>query len=282
MSEPRISVCIVTFNRAARLKENLDHLLAEDEPRREIVVVDGGSKDGTVELLKSYGSKVRWLSERDRGEYDAWNKAFALAKGDIVKWLPDDDSLRHGACGIALAYLDAHPQVEVLWGQAQIWRELDSGERIKESVTQVLDLKRLSKRNVLRQLHGMNSVATFMRKSLVERLGPLRLDMTCGDTEFWVRAISKDARMAIVPDILVDYVITGENGVITKNWKLSRDVLRINLEYGAPRDVAWTLWHRRSSLLGVPTLQHEVGKVAQRIGFHPLRTLRKIRSRLRR
>ena len=280
MDQPRISVCIVTFNRAARLKENLDHLLAEDEPNREIVVVDGGSKDGTVALLQSYGTRVRWLSERDRGEYDAWNKAFALAKGDIVKWLPDDDSLRHGACAIALKYLDAHPDVDVLWGQAQLWREDEHGHREKEAVTHVVDLAQLSKRNVLRQQHGMNSVATFMRKSLVTRLGPLRLDMTCGDTEFWVRAISKGAKMAIVPDILVDYVITGENGVITKNWKLSRDVLRINLEYGEPRDVAWTLWHRRISLLGVPTLQHEVGKVAHKYGFHPLRKVRAIRSRL--
>ncbi len=280
MDQPRISVCIVTFNRAARLKENLDHLLAEDEPNREIVVVDGGSKDGTVALLQSYGTRVRWLSERDRGEYDAWNKAFALARGDIVKWLPDDDSLRHGACAIALKYLDEHPDVDVLWGQAQLWREDEHGHREKEAVTHVLDLAQLSKRNVLRQQHGMNSVATFMRKSLVTRLGPLRLDMTCGDTEFWVRAISKGAKMAIVPDILVDYVITGENGVITKNWKLSRDVLRINLEYGEPRDVAWTLWHRRSSLLGVPTLQHEVGKVAHKYGFHPLRKVRAIRSRL--
>lgn len=277
---PRLSVCIVTFRRAARLQENLDHLLAEDLPEREIVVVDGGSTDGTRELLQSYGDRVRWISERDRGEYDAWNKAFALARGDIVKWLPDDDSLRHGASRVALNYLDAHPDIDIVWGQAQLWNEDAQGQRTDAGLTQVHDPTRLSKRTLLRQRHGLNSVATFMRKALVQRLGPLRTDMTCGDTEFWVRAASNGAKMALIPDVLVDYVITGENGVITKNWRLSRDVLRINLQYGEPADVLFTLWDRRSSLAGVPTLMHQIGQLSHRAGFHPLRRIRAMRAKL--
>lgn len=277
---PRLSVCIVTFNRARRLQENLDHLLAEDVPGREIVVVDGGSRDETVELLRSYGERVRWISERDRGEYDGWNKAFAFAKGEIIKALPDDDSLRHGACQVALDYFAQHPEVELLWGQAQIWQENEAGQRTQQQTPVVLDPQKLQKQSLLRQQHGLNSVAIFMRKSMLERLGPMRIDLSCGDTEYWVRAADAGVQMAIVPDVFVDYVMTGDNGVITRNWKLSRDVLRINLKYGTPADIAWTLWNRRDSLAGVPTIQHEIGKVAQRIGFHPYRWGRALRQRV--
>ena len=280
MTTPRLSICLVTYNRAARLKENLDDLLSEDVPGREIVVVDGGSKDGTRALLESYGDRVRWISERDSGEYDAWNKTMKLARGDILKWLPDDDRLRHGASRLALDYFDAHPDVDLLWAQAQLWIEDEHGVRTQAATQWMTDGRRLTREAVLRQRHGLNSIGVFIRKSAVDRLGPFRLDLTCADTEYWVRALDRGTRTAVIPDVLVDYVLTGTNGVITKNWQLSRDVLRINLEYGTPRDVAWTVWDRRGSLLGIPALQHEVGQVAHRFGFHPLRTLRKVRARV--
>jgi glycosyltransferase involved in cell wall biosynthesis len=93
----KISVAVVTKNRAGSLKRLLDGVLREDYPNLEIVVVDGASTDGTVELLKSYGPAVRWISEPDNGEYFAWNKAVAMATGEILKPICDDDLLRPGA-----------------------------------------------------------------------------------------------------------------------------------------------------------------------------------------
>lgn len=277
---PLLTVAIVTYNRKDRLKATLDHVLADDYPNREIVVVDGGSKDGTQEMLASYGERVRWISEKDRGEYDAWNKANGLARGEIVKWLPDDDRLRHGAARKAVEYLQKHPEVEMLWGQCAYFAEQPDGSSKLLSQTAMVDPKRLSLRHFLRQQHGLSSVALFVRRRVFEQLGPFRIDLACGDTEYWARAAARGLRMAVVPDVFADYNYGDQNGVIRLNWRISRDLLKIVAMYGTPADVAWTVWTRRGSLAGVPTLRHEAGKVAHRYGFHPLRTIRRARERL--
>ncbi len=110
MSElPKVSVVLVTRNRAERLRATIAHVLTDPYPNREIVVVDGASTDHTVEVLKSFGDQVRWISEPDSGEYDAWNKANRMVEGEILKWLPDDDRLVVGATQIAVDYCSRIP-----------------------------------------------------------------------------------------------------------------------------------------------------------------------------
>ena len=278
MSEvPQVSVVVVTRNRAERLRATIEHVLRDPYPNREIVVVDGASTDHTVEVLKSFGDKVRWISEPDSGEYDAWNKANRMVNGEILKWLPDDDRLVVGATQIAVDYFLRHPDVDILFGQARVWEERN-GERVLIDQTQMTDASRLTARNFLRQTHGLNSVAQFARRRVVAKAGPLATDFACGDTEFWARAAKRGLKMAVVPDVFADYLFTGVNDSITRNWRISFDLVRANVRHGATSDVAYTVWTRRTSLLGVPMAMHELGQLSHRYGFHPLRTLRKWRA----
>jgi glycosyltransferase involved in cell wall biosynthesis len=264
-SPPKITIGVVTFNRKQFLQRTLDQIVADPYPNKEVIVIDGGSKDGTRELLESYGDKLtRWVSERDRGEYDAWNKFNALATGDIVKWMADDDSLRHGACQIAADWFTAHPDHDMLWGQTVMWEEREFGKMVRHSETSMTDPARLTKRHFLRQQHGVVSVSVFARRRLVQKIGPFRTDI----------------RMGVVPDIFVDYAITGDNGQIKYAFKISRDLLRINRMYGTPEDVLYTIWTRRASVSGLTTLQHRLGQEAAKRNFHPLRALRKLRARV--
>src|SRR4051812_39372662 len=73
------------------LTSNLESILSQDYPYLECIVVDGGSTDATVDLLKKYGDRIRWVSEPDRGAFDAINRGWQLAKGDILTWLNADD-----------------------------------------------------------------------------------------------------------------------------------------------------------------------------------------------
>jgi glycosyltransferase involved in cell wall biosynthesis len=94
MSEPRFTIVIAVFNGAATLQRCLDSIAGQTYPHKEIVVMDGGSTDGTVEILRANAHALAyWESERDRGIYHAWNKALAHATGNWICFLGADDRL---------------------------------------------------------------------------------------------------------------------------------------------------------------------------------------------
>lgn len=97
---PTISVIIPSYNSATFLRETLHSVLAQVPPPHEVLVQDGGSRDGTVDILRSV-DRVTWVSEPDQGQSDALNKALARASGDIVLWLNADDLILPGALAAA-------------------------------------------------------------------------------------------------------------------------------------------------------------------------------------
>ena len=93
---PKISVVTVSFNHAEFIRDTIDSVASQQYPNLEHIVVDGGSQDGTIEILQEAPHLV-WTSEQDRGISDALNKGFARATGDIIVWLNSDDWLAPGA-----------------------------------------------------------------------------------------------------------------------------------------------------------------------------------------
>ncbi len=92
MSSPLISVITVSYNSAATISDTIDSVLSQTYPYIEYIVIDGASTDGTIEIVRSYGLKIsKFLSEPDRGIYDAINKGIAISTGDIVGIVNSDD-----------------------------------------------------------------------------------------------------------------------------------------------------------------------------------------------
>ena len=87
----KVSIITVSFNAASTLKQTIESVLAQDYPNIEYWVIDGGSTDGTKELLESYGSRIHYISEPDRGIYDAFNKGLARVTGEFVGVIGADD-----------------------------------------------------------------------------------------------------------------------------------------------------------------------------------------------
>ncbi|MBI3306200.1 MAG: glycosyltransferase [Candidatus Omnitrophica bacterium] len=115
---PWVSVVVPSFNRAHYMKRTLDSILGQDYPNIECLVMDGGSKDGTVEILKSYGNRIKWVSEPDKGQSDAINKGWRMSRGEILTWLNADDIWQiPSAVSDAVSYLQAHPKVVVVYGK---------------------------------------------------------------------------------------------------------------------------------------------------------------------
>src|ERR1700733_2213211 len=101
-SDPMISIITPSFNQGAYIEQTIRSVLHQNFEHVEHIVVDGGSTDGTVDILKRYPHLV-WVSEKDRGQADALNKGLALAKGDIVGWVNSDDYYEHDIFGSVAA-----------------------------------------------------------------------------------------------------------------------------------------------------------------------------------
>ena len=97
MKLPRISIVTPSYNQGKFIRQTIDSVLSQDYPNLEYFVIDGGSTDDTVEILKSYGDKIHWVSEKDRGQADAINKGLTLATGDVLAYLNSDDIYLPGA-----------------------------------------------------------------------------------------------------------------------------------------------------------------------------------------
>src|SRR5690242_8267274 len=99
MHQQRSLVTVVTpsYNQAQFIRETIESVLSQDYSRIEYIVVDGASSDNTKDILKTYGGRLRWVSEKDQGQADAVNRGFRMAEGEILGWLNSDDTYWPGA-----------------------------------------------------------------------------------------------------------------------------------------------------------------------------------------
>jgi glycosyltransferase involved in cell wall biosynthesis len=116
---PLVSIVTPSFDQGAFLEETMLSVLEQDYPNLEYVVVDGGSTDGSVDVIRRHADRLAWwTSEPDRGQADALNRGFARTRGDYVGWLCSDDTLLPGAVSRLVAALEADPDLVIAYGDA--------------------------------------------------------------------------------------------------------------------------------------------------------------------
>ena len=118
-SLPLVTIVTPSYNQGQFIRATIDSVLTQDYPAVEYLVVDGGSTDGTIDILRSYGDRVRWTSGPDAGQTDAIHRGFAAATGKYIAWLNSDDVYLPGAISAAVAELEAHPGTGLLYGGAE-------------------------------------------------------------------------------------------------------------------------------------------------------------------
>lgn len=114
MPLPSFSIVTPSFNQARYLRANIESVLDQDYPRCEHIVIDNASSDGSAEILGEYSS-LQFVSEPDRGQSDAVNKAIALSSNDWIVWLNSDDFLLPNALATLAEHIEAHPQSSVIY-----------------------------------------------------------------------------------------------------------------------------------------------------------------------
>jgi GT2 family glycosyltransferase len=115
-----VSIVTPSYNHGRFIRATLESVLAQDYPNVEYIVMDGGSRDETASIVKDYGSRLKWISEPDRGQSHAINKGFRMARGSILFWLNSDDLILPGAVRNAVNALEENPSAGAVYGEGYL------------------------------------------------------------------------------------------------------------------------------------------------------------------
>jgi glycosyltransferase involved in cell wall biosynthesis len=200
VSFPRISVVMPSFNQGRFIEESLWSIFDQGYPNLELIVMDGGSRDNTIEILEKYADRfTSWISEPDKGQTDALRKGFARATGEIECWLNSDDLFEPGTLFEVAKYFQAHPEMDAVYGDTT-WIS-GSGESLR--VQREIPFNRFLWFYTYNYIPGMSM---FWRRSIYEKVGGL-------DPSF---------RLAMDADLFIRFADVGRIGHVSRRWSRMR------------------------------------------------------------
>lgn len=231
---PLVTVTICTYNGERYLATTLDSVLAQTYPNMEVVVVDDGSRDGTVSIIKQYAerdSRIRWFVQENAGLAASRNFAFAQARGDWIAIIDQDDLCYPERLTKQVAVAVAYPSAGLIFCNTHYIDEVGKniGNHLSSFALPVsLIPKNLASNLLLSQGCYVDSEACFIKRTTVNHLGPLdeSLRYAC-DYEYFIRA-GFEADFAYTTDILAAWRIHAgqETHTNLKRFKEVRSVLR--------------------------------------------------------
>lgn len=229
MPGPIVSIITPSFNQAAYIDATIQSVLRQDYTPIEYLVMDGGSTDGTIDRLRSYGPQLRWISRPDEGQTDAINKGFAATTGSILTWLNSDDTLEPGAVRAAVEYLEAHPDVAVVYGDANF---IDPTGRF---IGRCAHVEPFNRHRLLHYSDFIVQPAAFFRRSVFEEVGGLDKSLHWSmDYDLWLK-IARRHKMAYIPRVIANYRWFGANKTAVGGMQRIEEVERVARRHGAPR-----------------------------------------------
>ncbi len=238
---PLVSIVTPSFNHAVFLEETILSVLNQDYPNLEYILVDGGSTDGSLEIIQRYADRFAWwVSEPDAGQTDAINKGFARAKGEIFAWLNSDDTYLPHAISEAVEYLQQHPDVGMVYGAANFIDE--QGRVLGKFPARQTDYCRLRQGYV-----HIPQQAAFFRAKLWHLVGPLDPSFYFAmDYDLWVR-LARVAKIVYVPRVWANFRLHGSAKTIAADDRCWPEMLRVHYRDGGTlfAVIVWKSWLRK-------------------------------------
>lgn len=227
---PRVSIVTPSYNQARFLEQTIQSVLEQDYPNLEYFVMDGGSTDGSLEIIQRYAPRLAgWVCEKDRGQTDALNKGFARATGQILAWLNSDDTYEPGAVSAAVAALTSRPDAAAIYGEANFIDE--NGRTIGRFPAAQTDLPRLRRGYV-----HVPQQATFFRGDLWRAIGPLDPSFYFAmDYDLWVRLAGRGPLVYLPGQVWANFRLHSGAKTIAADDRCWPEMLRVHYRDGGSR-----------------------------------------------
>jgi glycosyltransferase involved in cell wall biosynthesis len=228
---PLVSIITPSFNQAAFIQETMQSVISQDYPNIEYLIIDGGSTDGSVEIIKEFAAQsnlthqIWWVSEKDQGQTDAINKGFTRAKGEILAWINSDDTYLPHAVSEAVEFLKTHPEAGMVYGDANLIDE--NGQVLGKFPARQTNYSKLRQGYV-----HIPQQASFFRAILWRKVGPL--DPTfyfAMDYDLWVR-LSKLAPLVYHPGIWANFRLHSSGKSVVADNRCWPEMLRVHFREG--------------------------------------------------
>jgi glycosyltransferase involved in cell wall biosynthesis len=177
----KISIITPSYNQGQYLEQTIDGVLSQQYPDLEYIIIDGGSTDNSVEIIKKYEKHLKyWVSEKDKGQSDAINKGMKMASGEIVNWLNSDDWYNPGTLQKIADYFEDE-KILVVSGRGDVWKD---GELVSRNPG--VDLYPFFEKTA--GWARIDQPETFFRRSAIQKIGYLNTDLHyVMDREWWIR-----------------------------------------------------------------------------------------------
>jgi glycosyltransferase involved in cell wall biosynthesis len=221
---PRLTVITPSLNQCEYIEQTIESVVNQGYPDLEYLVVDGGSSDGTLDVLRKYEHALSWISEPDRGQSHAINKGLRRTTGEVVAYLNSDDLYEPGALLKVGQFFAQHPQAAWLTGKCRIIDR--QGREVRKAMTLNKNLwLRLRSYTVLQVLNYVSQAATFWRREVVDEVGlfdeALRYAM---DYDFFLR-VGQRYRLWVLHDYLASFRVHEESkGVTSASAQFEEDL----------------------------------------------------------
>ncbi len=178
---PLVSIVMATLNQGDYIEESILSVLNQDYPNVELIVVDGGSTDQTLDVLKKYDKKITWSTGRDGGLTYGVNKGFRKAKGDIVGWLNSDDLYKPGAIKKAVEEMQKDPSLTMVYSDIEVLRA-------DGTIIETAKIPRFSFSKLVNNRNYIPQCSAFWKREVFDKIGYVEegLEYAC-DYELWLR-----------------------------------------------------------------------------------------------
>jgi hypothetical protein len=247
---PLVSIVTPSYNQGRYIGETIESVLNQDYPNLEYLILDGGSTDNTLTILRRYEGRLMWISERDRGQADAINKGFRMARGEILGWLNSDDTFLPGSIRKVVEYFRTHQDVGMVYGEGY---HVDAvGKIIERYNTEPFSFKRLA------EICFICQPTVFLRAEVVKDIGPLDIGLRYSlDYDYWMR-VAKRFRIGYLGEYLANSRLHIETKTLSQRVGVQQDILQTVKKHYGFVPVRW-LYTYAYAYLGEKLLPHLQG-----------------------
>lgn len=222
----KISIIIPTYNCGKYIQRAIESVLNQPYSDKELIVVDGGSNDNTIEILKSYGDKINWVSERDSGQADAINKGFKIADGEISTWLNADDYYEPNIFNDIVESFKKDKNIVLVYGKQK---------SIKMNSPMVINIppKNISVREMIQMGNFIHQPSSFYLLDIVRKVGYLDSNLN-----YWMEydlfiKLLKNGESLYLDKILSNFTIREDQKSNLKNIiEMDKELLKISRKHG--------------------------------------------------